>query len=444
MYHITEWISTHTGGEVMLRGVGGPIDAYWDIFTIHKKQDFYDILEEYCIGTNDPQDLGNGAVPIENIDNPSKFDPNRDQRLLVLTARPCDAETPSDQLSSYITPNELLCVRNHMWVPQLDDSQHKMSLELPNGDEMEYTVADLKKFQPTKITVTLQCSGNRRNHISKEYKQASGLPWQVGGISMAEFTGVRLQDILAHAGFPVDEWPSSAAHVQFMGAEAYGGSIPIEKATDPRGDVLLGYEMIGDTLPLDHGYHVRVVVPGTIAARSVKWLNKITLSDEESTSQWQRRDYTCFGPKEGPNPDLDKACSSQEVPVQSAITSLPEHSKQRDSKLLKSMDIGKPSFLLEGYCFSGGGREIVRVDVSSDDGCTWNQAELLSDERRGSKTWAWKKWQCIVPMRAAAKSPCFVVKAVDEAYNCQPDTYAPGYNRKGNLTSAWHRVKWDG
>lgn len=445
VYDITDWIPAHPGGDVILRGVGGAVDQYWDIFSIHKKQDVYDMLETYYIGEIDPRDLLDGVVPTEVIDNPFEADPRRDQRLHILTDRPFNAETPPAQLGSYITPNDTFFVRNHMWVPELDDSKHKLVVELYDGTQKEYTVADLKKFEQVKITATLQCSGNRRQHMSDEHRQTSGLPWKVGGISTAEFAGVRLRDILGDAGFPVDEWPNEVKHVQFTGAEAYGASIPIEKATDRRGDVLLAYQMNGEALPADHGYPLRVVVPGTVAARSVKWITKIGLSDQESTSQWQRRDYKCFGPNEGPNPDWDSARSIQETPVQSAITSFRDISAQTRSKsdheLLQTYHIEEDSVLVEGYCYSGGGRDIVRVDISADNGRNWHQAPLLPDTDSGAKSWAWKRWRWVVPKSNVGE--CFVVKAVDEAYNTQPETCGSIYNHRGNLTTAWHRVPYE-
>lgn len=444
VYDITDWISGHPGGEVILRAAGGAVDPYWDIFSIHKKQEVYDILEDYYIGDIDPKDLVNGRVPAENIDDPFKNDPVRDKRLRILDERPCNAETPPEELATFVTPNETFYVRNHMWVPELDESKHQLVVELYSGEEKVYTLKDLKdKFEEVTITATLQCSGNRRTHMSEKARPTKGVKWKVGGISNAEWTGVRLRDVLADAGFPVDDAPSEVKHAQFMGIEAYGSSIPIETAVDKRGDVLLAYEMNGKPLPPDHGYPIRVLVPGTVAARSVKWVNKIIVSDEESPSQWQRRDYKCFGPNVAPNEaDWESAASIQEMPVQSAITSVRDISAQskRDSELLKAFGLKEDSVAVEGYCYSGGGRRIIRVDVSADGGKTWHQAKIEENETKGTKAWAWQKWRWVVLRQDAGT--CFVVKAVDEAYNTQPAEYEPNWNFRGNLTCSWHRVEY--
>ena len=105
-----------------------------------------------------------------------------------------------------------------------------------------------------------------------------------------------MREVLLDAGVPEADLVRRDLHAQFVGAEAYGASIPITKAGDPRGDCLLAWSMNGEPLPADHGAPLRVIAPGHVAARSVKWVQSVTVSDEESTSQWQRRDYKLPGP----------------------------------------------------------------------------------------------------------------------------------------------------
>lgn len=442
VYDITDWIPSHPGGEVILRAVGGSIEPYWNIFTIHQKQEVYDILEQYFIGKIDPRDLVDGRAPTDDVDDPFKFDPERAATLITRSSRPCNAETPKDQLETFITPSDQFYVRNHLWVPDLKQGDdHRLMVELIDGTEKEYTVADLRsRFQQHTITATLQCSGNRRAHMTAEARQASGLQWDVGAISTAEWTGVKLRDVLQDAGLSVDNLPEDVKHVQFVGSEAYGASVPAIKAVDRYGDVLLVYEMNGKPLPRDHGWPLRALVPGHVAARSVKWVNKVIVSDEESWSQWQRRDYKCFGPNEGSHVDWDKAISIQETPVQSAITSVKEMPSNRltNSKLAAVYGLEEDSVVVQGYAFAGGGRKIVRVDVSPDQGRTWQQAQLLENDEKGSKSWSWKHWRIAFEKHNLEKT--FLVKAVDEAYNTQPESYSAIYNFKGNLTTAWHRV----
>ena len=372
--------------------------------------------------------------------------------MLQHSARPCNSETPESELRSFITPTEKFYVRNHLWVPECHDADaHRLTIALFNGDEVEYTVADLgKKFKEHTITATLQCSGNRRSHMTQASHPTTGLQWGVGAISTATWTGVRLRDVLADAGINIHDPDEDIKHLKLVGAEAYGASIPIDKAIDRHGDVLLAYSMNGQPLPRDHGFPLRALVPGHVAARSVKWLNKIVVSDEESTSQWQRRDYKCFGPNiRASQPDWDAAPAIQETPVQSAITSVRHvkaESKLQDSALACVYGLEEDSVVLEGYAFSGGGRHIVRVDISPDRGHTWLQAQLLEDGNKvgasGSpddhRSWGWKQWRAAVP--AGLVSGKFCVKATDDGYNVQSDTFEPTYDFRGNLACAWHRV----
>ena len=432
VYDITDWIGGHPGGDIILRAAGGSVEPYWNIFKFHQTQDVYDILEEYRIGSIDPQDLKNGEVLTDSIKDPFADDPTRDPRLQTLTDKPRNAETPASELSEFLTPNKLFYVRNHFWVPPLDEESHRLVVELGDGEEKSYTMADLKtKFKQFRVTATLQCSGNRRKHMNEGAHQTSGLPWGVGAIGNAEWSGPRLRDVLADAGLTLDDPPEYAKHTQFMAAEAYGASIPLHKAIDPCGDVLLACSMNGEPLPKDHGFPVRVLVPGHVAARSVKWVTRIVVSEAESTSQWQRKDYKCFGPNDDMKPNWDMAHSIQEMPVQSAITKVRNGSKSGDDEMV----------VIEGYAVSGGGRAIVRVDVSTNNGKTWDQATIDEGHRSGSKDWSWKRWRYTAPKNRVG--PRLLVKAIDEAYNCQPDNFGPIYNLRGNLSTAWHRVPYD-
>ena len=472
VYDITDWVPAHPGGDVILRAAGGPVDRYWDIFAIHKSQYVYDILAQYLIGHVHPSDLtadGTRLAQNDEIEDPFSDDPKRHADLITRTMKPRNAETPEDALTEhFLTPNDLFYVRNHMWVPSvgtgegadLDPEQHILTIELADGLTKSYTLQDLKeRFPHRSVTAVLQCSGNRRSHMSAgSGRKANGLPWSAGAISNAKWEGVLLADVLKDAGFDpaTREDDSETKHVHFSAMEAYGASIPIRKATDPVGDVLLAWGMNGQPLPRDHGFPLRSIVPGNVAARSVKWLNRITLSDEESPSQWQRKDYKCFGPNETAV-DWDAAPAIQEMPVQSAITGIKVSDSADDKE-------GRP-VTLTGYAISGGGRAVVRVDVSLDGGLTWSQARLINDcatnpeACSGSAQWSWKRWRFegLADLNVAAaagvsgeshnvsglgkKCTTFVCKATDEVYNTQPENHASTWNVRGNLATAWHRVR---
>lgn len=466
VYDITDWVSAHPGGDVILRAAGQSIDPYWAIFTIHNQHHVKEILDQYLIGYIHGHDLVDGLPPAHAIQDPFASDPARDPRMLTHTAKPCNAEPPNQSLTdNFLTPNELFYKRNHMWVPAVEDTQldqHTLTVELPSGDAKSYTLQDLKtRFTAHRVTAALQCSGNRRSDMTRTAK-TNGLQWGVGAISNADWLGVRLADVLADAGLEVagpdaddDSLPDpSTYHVQLTGLEAYGASIPLHTALDPRNDVILAFSMNGQPLPRDHGSPLRAVVPGHVAARSVKWLSKIVIADEESTSQWQRRDYKSFGPNQR-NVDWDSAPAIQEMPVTSAITKVlvgqcvREAGKLAPTALGPDAGHGRQPVAVEGYAVSGGGRYISRVDVSLDGGRTWDQAELITDPSAGHKAWAWRRWRYLGHLEthsAGGKDrhlQCreVVVKATDNSYNTQPETHSSIFNVRGNLANAWHRVK---
>lgn len=465
VYDITDWVAAHPGGDVILRAAGGSIDPYWDIFAIHKSPHVYEILAQYQIGFIDNADLVDGRPPAEQIEDPFRDDPARDPRLLTMTLKPRNAEAPMEELGeNFITPNEIFYVRNHMWVPKVEEAErHTLTVELMDGTTKEYTIEELKKrFKTYKIAATLQCSGNRRKDMTTHTRDTQGIQWNVGAISCAVWEGVKLADVLADAGFPLAEareGNTDARHVQFAGLESYGASIPLGPVLDPRGDVILAFGMNGKPLPRDHGFPLRALVPGHVAARSVKWLNKVVISDEESQSQWQQKDYKLFGPNVN-KPNWDDAPAIQEMPITSAITSvklgdwasLPPSGGETVSQEKQGRGAA-----LTGYAYSGGGRRIVRVDVSLDNGKTWDQAELVRDceapgpdlasQRNGHKSWAWQRWRYegVVPLadQGAEGKRCstLLVKATDEAYNAQPDAHDGIWNARGNLANAWHRLR---
>lgn len=194
--------------------------------------------------------------------------------LKVANQKPFNAEIPIELLTdNFLTPNELFFTRNHLPVPVTDKKTFRVEVSgVGVKKPISLSVDELrKKFPSHTITATIQCAGNRRTDMGK-YREVKGLAWGVGAISNAQWTGVRLSDVLAAAG--VTE--ADAAHIILQGADVdienmpYEASIPAETALDPRKDVLLAFEMNGRELSRDHGYPLRVIVPGTAGARHVK------------------------------------------------------------------------------------------------------------------------------------------------------------------------------
>ncbi|KAL2091354.1 hypothetical protein ACEWY4_013617 [Coilia grayii] len=446
VYDITDFISVHPGGDKILLAAGGALEPFWALYAVHSQEHVLEILAEYKVGELNPEDLKKQQKVADSSD-PYSTDPERHPALRVNSLKPFNAEPPPELLTdNYITPNALFFKRNHLPVPRVDPKTYKLEIEgLPRGP-VSLTLNDLKtRFPKHTVTATLQCAGNRRSEMNT-VKQVKGLNWGIAAISNATWSGARLRDVLYTAGYG-PEVAAKARHVQFEGLDrdvtgtTYGASIPLGKAVSEVGDVLLAYEMNGEDLPLDHGYPVRVVVPGTVGARNVKWLGKIVVSEEESKSHWQQNDYKGFSPStDWDTVDFKSAPAIQELPIQSAITQPAEGAM---------VDRSTEEVTVRGYAWSGGGREVVRVDVTVDGGKTWHIAQLQGSEKEQEpaaspptgQAWAWKLFEVTVPLPAEAQELEIMCKAVDNSYNTQPDTVAPIWNLRGVLSNAWHRVK---
>ncbi|CAH1103926.1 unnamed protein product [Psylliodes chrysocephalus] len=282
------------------------------------------------------------------------------------------------------------------------------------------------------------CAGNRRSEMTK-VKPVKGLNWGAAAIGTATWTGVPIRDILLLAGVNEDE-VDKPKHIQFEGLDCditgkmYGASIPIWKALERRGDVILAYEMNGVPIPRDHGFPIRVIVPGVVGARNVKWLGKIIVSDKESDSHWQQNDYKGFSPStDWDTVDFSKSPAIQELPVISAIC------QPINGSTVKVED---DMITVKGYAWSGGGQKIVRVDVTANCGRTWHVAEFdHQDTALPPVHWAWTLWSVKIPVDERTKNVEIWAKAVDSSYNTQPEGFENIWNLRGVLSNAYHKVK---
>lgn len=440
VYDITDFVDHHPGGgEKIMLAAGGSLEPYWAVFAAHNTDEVKKILEEWRIGNIDPADQKQAES--QKAEGPYANDPKRIPFLKINTNEPFNAETPTVLLDNeFLTPNSLFFVRNHLPVPVVDPNQFILEVQVADGEPIKLTLDDLKtKFKHYTVTATVQCAGNRRIELAK-IKPVKGLSWTGGAIGNATWTGVRLCDILLHAGLKeAEEEYDIVKHVHLEGldnnhltGERYGASIPIEKAMDVRGDCILAFQMNGEEIPRDHGYPLRAIVPGTVGARNVKWLTRVAASNEEYGGFWQQRDYKGFSPCiDWNNVDFSTAPAIQELPVQSLICSPQEGS---------SVDADSTEVHISGIAWSGGGRGIVRVDVSADGGKTWHVASLgTGKDQKVGRAWAWTMWDATIPLPSKGDTE-LICKAVDSSYNVQPDTSGPIWNLRGCLSTAWHRV----
>lgn len=466
VYDITSFIKHHPGGShTIMMGAGGDVEPFWQTYTVHHAPEVQRLLSNYKIGKLSLEDQQSQQTVQKSDDSPYANDPKRSPLLQVLTEQPFNAETPAKLLlSDYITPTNIFFVRNHLPVPEVDLEDYSLSICFgTDGDPdnlkvvAEFTLDDLKKkFKPYSVDCVIQCSGNRRSDL-KKIKEIKGLDWKVGAISNARWTGVRLVDLLESLGIKPNE---SVKHVQMEGldcdmtGQAYGASISSDVAFDPNRSVILAYEMNGQPLTRDHGFPLRFVAPGVTGARNVKWLSKIILSNEESNSHWQRNDYKSFSPNVSMfDLDFEQSASIQETPVQSAICDPAEG----DELNLKLDEDSRPTVPVRGYAYSGGGKMIIRVDVSIDGGANWLTANLLDTPKKpdGSpdftnrnQTYSWTRWHLDVPIpdeliKKGSGEMEILCRAFDSCYNSQPERAEAIWNVRGVVNNSWHRVKFN-
>jgi DMSO/TMAO reductase YedYZ molybdopterin-dependent catalytic subunit len=337
--------------------------------------------------------------------------------------RPLTGSVPAHEHDFDVTPNHRMYVRNNLLTPVVDIHQHRLTVKGLVDKELTFSVFDLaKNFKTVTLQGMLECAGSGR---SSYQPKASGTPWlQTGGMGCPEWGGVRLRDVLAAAGVK-----PSGAHVAGQGgdpgmvptAAPVIRSIPMAKAMDD--NTLIAWAMNGSPLPWVHGYPLRLVVPGWVGSASTKWLHTITVLDAPFKGTYMDSSYRM--PKYPIEPGTKMppdAVSTEAWPVKSMITFPAPNARYKG---------GQP-ITVRGRAWVGEGA-IERVEISTDEGKTWQRAEL---GKRGDK-YAWRSFSYeYKPQRPGYVT--FLARAWDDRGNAQP---AVSYwNPLGYFWNGWHRV----
>jgi len=346
--------------------------------------------------------------------------------MVVHEDEPFNAETsPAALAEASVTATDAFYVRGHGAVPQIGAEDWRLQVDGLVERELGLSLATLREaLTEREVTATLQCAGNRRAGLMAMRDLPGHQPWGPGATGTAVWTGVALGDVLALAR-PLPE----AAHVGFEGAdlcheaapgERFGGSIPLSKACRP--EVLLAWAMNGEPLAPVHGAPLRVVVPGYVGARSVKWLQRIELREQPWQGYFQHVAYRLL-PEDGtPGPGAGMPLGL--VALNAAVLS------PADGATV-------PAGMVEvrGYAFAGGERDVARVDVSLDGGASWAQAELLED----LGVWAWRHWRITLDLTPGDHE--VLVRAWDTSAATQPEDEGALWNPGGYANNARPRVR---
>jgi len=300
----------------------------------------------------------------------SQSDSSNNLSLNTIGENPYVGETPSSALDSWLTPNSLFYVRSQFNYPDINDEEWSLKI-ISSKNSKNFNLNDIKKLPKRTLTVTLECAGNNRADLDPT---VSGNQFNNGAVSNAVWSGTPLNAVLETIDLHKNvieilfEGADTGATSEGKDPEPYLRSLPIELATHP--DTLLAYEMNGEALPIEHGYPVRLIVPGWYGMAHVKWLSKITTLEEPYSGYFQGEKYV-LKYKDGTKSPV------QEMQVKSTITS------PSNNMTLKCGTTNT----FKGHAWSGR-TTIDKVEVSVDRGQTWNLATLHGP----TESYSWQPW----------------------------------------------------
>jgi sulfane dehydrogenase subunit SoxC len=343
-----------------------------------------------------PSDLVVKPTPAEFFND---FGSNKEMRWEVMYTR------------GYVVPNELFFVRNHSRTARVDVASWRLRVEGSGvSSPREFTYNEVLALPSVSVTRFVECAGNGRSFFEERYgKKAQGGQWKFGAIGVAEWTGVPLREVLDRAGLK-----RTARDVMPEGVDELKVRRPMSIAKALADDTLLVYAMNGQTLLPDHGFPLRVLLPGWIGVANIKWVGRIEVSEQPLFSAWNTESYILIGPDYKPNP-----------PAKGPI--ITSQSVKSAFELPWDAEVPAGPRLLRGRSWSGQGK-IAKVEVSMDREVTWREARL----REPNIPQAWVRWD--LDWSAQPGSYSLRARATDERGNKQPATVP--WNDQGYLYSA--------
>jgi DMSO/TMAO reductase YedYZ molybdopterin-dependent catalytic subunit len=327
---------------------------------------------------------------------------------------------PLEALRWDVTPVGLHYLLTHYDIPEVDATAWRLEVGGLVETPLSLSLDELRARPAVELTVTMECAGNGRTLIEPHVVSQ---PWILEAVGTARWRGVRVADVLRDAGVK-----AGAVEVLFSGLDrgveggeeqAYERSLSVEQLVGS--EALLAYEVNGVPLPPQHGYPLRLVVPGWYGMTSVKWLSRMTAVDEPFAGYQMHHSYRLRQEEDEPGePVTTIAPRSLMVPP-----GIPEF-------LSRARVVDAGSCEIVGRAWSGRAA-VVGVDVSVDGGATWVPAQL-GDATLGS--WAWRAWRFLWNAQPGEYELC--CRARDAAGNEQP--LEPQWNVGGYVNNAVQRV----
>lgn len=346
--------------------------------------------------------------------------------MILQRTRPPLLETPFEVFDQGVfTPNDQFYVRWHWAVIPTDIDIGKFSLTVRGhvNQTLSLSLNDILHGLPSvRLSAVNQCSGNSRGFFQP---RVPGGEWANGAMGNALWTGVRLRDVLDRAGVK-----PGAVQVRLKGldepvvpdAPHFMKSLDIDHARD--GEVMIAYAMNGEQLPLVNGFPLRLVVPGWYATYWVKMLSDIEVLNEPDANYWTKTAYTI--------PDTPHASIE---PGQTDVKMVPINRMVPRSFVtnIASGDKVRAPATLRGIAF-GGDSGVARVEVSIDQGRSWQQTQLGKDEGK----YGFRQWQTQFTPPSPGKFS-LLTRCTNSNGVAQPDT--PNWNPAGFMRNVVEAVE---
>jgi DMSO/TMAO reductase YedYZ molybdopterin-dependent catalytic subunit len=344
--------------------------------------------------------------------------------MIVRQTEPQNLEMPFASLDEWTVPNERFYIRSHFAVPKIDPKSFKLVVEGHVDNRLELSLDELKQFESGTRPLTLECAGNGRVFLTPA---ARGLQWGHGAVGNAEWTGTALDTLLKRAGIK-----DGAADVVLIGADSgaltadpatpgaihFSRSLPLAKAKKP--EVVIAWGMNGKDLLPSHGFPLRAVVGGWYGMASVKWLNRIVVTDRPYRGYFQTMDYSYYRRSSGAEPEVAPVT---EIQPKAAIA------RPGPNEVIPA---GKP-YTVFGAAWAGESA-VAKVELSTDGGKSWSPAKLA--EKPKPFCWVKWSWEWAPAEKGAAR---LIARCTDEKGDTQPEKRDP--NRRSYAINHWMPVE---
>ena len=370
-----------------------------------------------------------GYTPL-GLQDPNPFELfKKDKGMVLLNDKPWNMEAQAHLLDDKITPNKYIFIRNNGLTPEGIDAK-KWTLTIDGesvAQKKTFTLADLKsKFKQYTYQLTIECGGNGRSEFNPP---AKGNQWTVGAVYCAEWTGVRLRDVLEAAGIKEDAiyigYHSADEHLsRDPKKEPISRGAPMAKALQD--ETLLAFKMNGEDIPLVHGYPLRLVAGGWPASVSGKWVQRISIRNKVHDGTKMTGDayrVPCNPVAPGEKVDEKDMCIIESMPVKSLITYPRTGAVLTEGKKLK----------IRGHAWAGE-LEVAKMEYSIDFGATWKACAIEKPVNR----LAWQHFSAQVDFPKKGYYEIWS-RATDTQGKAQP-MLIPGWNPKGYLNNACQRI----